>query len=114
MILRVNPIKKSIKTLKTFLYVMGLFLLAASGRDIPIMKRNAGKTKSARVIPFHGWCTSHHADPYIPSRWSATIIPSIVNPLYASRDSNLSFFSPLAFAEELHLLGITFIQILMA
>jgi hypothetical protein len=54
MMLRVNPIRKSINTLKTFLYVIGLFLLVANGREIPIMKRNAGKTKSARVIPFHG------------------------------------------------------------
>lgn len=46
----------------------------------PIINRKAGKTRSAQVNPFQSGCTSHQGAPSSPSKWSAVIIPRIVNP----------------------------------
>lgn len=66
--LYINPKKKRINTLTIFLSLIRLFSLMAMGKEIPIIKRKAGNTKSARVMPFHCLCTSHQGDPSILPR----------------------------------------------
>ena len=76
-----SPIAKRAKTLITFFALTGLLLLTARGMATPIMKRKEGKTRSAKVSPFHlGWI-SHQQAPSISRVWSARIIPKTVNPL---------------------------------
>jgi hypothetical protein len=49
-----NPMRNNPAILRIFLTRTGLLLLTARGTAMPIMKRNAGKIKSATVSPCHG------------------------------------------------------------
>lgn len=95
--LSTSPIAKRRMILVMFLSRIGRFLLTAKGIATPMMNKKAGKTRSAHVKPFHfGW-TNHQAAPSIFSRWSAIAIPRIVNPRYASNDSNLYLWGSLTY-----------------
>ena len=64
----------------------GFDFVIDSGIAMPIMNRKDGKIRSAGVKPCHGAWSSHQGG--CGPELSTKIIPTIVNPLYTSNESN--------------------------
>lgn len=83
--------RKRPATLTAFLSRTGRFSLTARGTAIPMMKRKAGKMRSAGVSPFHCAWSRNQGGLATGPMLSTRIMPTMVSPLYTSSDCILTF-----------------------